>query len=131
MRHTVANAEEEIKMFVNSPGARLQTVEGGQHYLSAGHSEVVDNALMEFVDKYSCPHCYSRQKVSRVGYNVLQSHTWNGRWVHRVNRASTLTLCCIYNYFTIQTLSVVISPVSILTRTLLILLHLDTPKQAA
>ena len=51
--YTVANAEEEIKLFVNSPDARLEVVEGGQHYLSASHPEIVDNALMEFVKKYS------------------------------------------------------------------------------
>lgn len=51
--YTVANAEEDIKMFVNSPDARLQLVEGGQHHLSASHPEIVDSALMEFVKKYS------------------------------------------------------------------------------
>lgn len=49
----VPNAEEEIKLFVNSPDARLQVVEGGQHYLSASHPEIVDRALIDFVKKYS------------------------------------------------------------------------------
>ncbi|KAK5458316.1 hypothetical protein LTS15_004396 [Exophiala xenobiotica] len=51
--YCVPNAQDEIKMFVNSPDARLQVVEGGQHYLSASHPEVVDKALMEFVAKYA------------------------------------------------------------------------------
>ena len=51
--YSVANAREEIKLFVNSPDVRLQVVEGGQHYLSASHPEVVDQAVMEFVKKYS------------------------------------------------------------------------------
>jgi len=51
--YSVANAEEEIKLFVNSPDARLQTVEGGAHFLSASHPKEVDEALIQFVGKYS------------------------------------------------------------------------------
>lgn len=51
--YTVANAEEEIKMFVNARSAELKTVEGGQHYLSASHPDVVDQALIDFVKKWS------------------------------------------------------------------------------
>lgn len=51
--YSVANANEEIKLFVNSPDARLQVVEGGQHYLSASHPAVVDQAVMQFVKRYS------------------------------------------------------------------------------
>jgi len=51
--YSVANAEEEIKLFVNSPDARLQTVEGGAHFLSFSHPKEVDEALIEFVGKYS------------------------------------------------------------------------------
>lgn len=51
--YSVPNAEEEIKLFVNSPDARLQVVEGGEHYLSSSHPEVVDKALMEFMQKNS------------------------------------------------------------------------------
>ena len=50
--YSVANAEQEIKMFVNSPEARLVTVENGQHFLSASHPKEVDNALIEFVGKW-------------------------------------------------------------------------------
>ncbi|TKX24096.1 alpha/beta hydrolase fold-containing protein 14 [Elsinoe australis] len=50
--YSVANAEEEIKLFVNSPDARLQVVEGGQHFLSASHPEEVMSAVAQFVEKY-------------------------------------------------------------------------------
>lgn len=51
--YTVPNAEEEIKLFVNSPDARLVTVEGGQHFLSFSHPKEVDQNLIDFVGKYS------------------------------------------------------------------------------
>jgi pimeloyl-ACP methyl ester carboxylesterase len=50
--YSVPNAKEEIKLFTNSPDARLQVVEGGQHFLSFSHPEEVDAALVEFVGKY-------------------------------------------------------------------------------
>ncbi|KAL8956057.1 MAG: hypothetical protein Q9183_006434, partial [Haloplaca sp. 2 TL-2023] len=50
--YSVANAEQEIKMFVNSPEAKLVTVKDGQHFLSASHPEEVDNALVDFVGKF-------------------------------------------------------------------------------
>ncbi|CAF9912000.1 MAG: hypothetical protein ALECFALPRED_007801 [Alectoria fallacina] len=50
--YSVANAEQEIQMFVNSPEARLVTIKNGQHFLSASHPEEVDNALIEFVGKW-------------------------------------------------------------------------------
>ena len=50
--YSVANAEEEIKLFVNSPEAKLITVKDGQHFLSASHPKEVDNALIEFVQKW-------------------------------------------------------------------------------
>jgi len=50
--YSVANAEEEIKLFVNSEDARLVTVPDGQHFLSFSHPEVVDGHLVEFVGKY-------------------------------------------------------------------------------
>ena len=50
--YSVANAEEEIKLFVNSADAKLVTVKDGQHFLSASHPEEVDNALIEFVGKW-------------------------------------------------------------------------------
>ncbi|KAL9576580.1 MAG: hypothetical protein Q9212_006980 [Teloschistes hypoglaucus] len=50
--YSVANAEEEIKLFANSPSANLVTVKGGQHFLSASHPKDVDNALIDFVGKW-------------------------------------------------------------------------------
>lgn len=46
------NAKEEIKMFENSPDARLVVVKGGHHFLSWTHQDEVDSALIEFVGKY-------------------------------------------------------------------------------
>lgn len=48
----VANAEEEIKLFTNCD-AKLQVVEGGQHFLSFSHPEIVDSALLQFVKKHA------------------------------------------------------------------------------
>lgn len=50
--YSVANAEQEIKLFVNSPDARLQVVEGGQHFLSFSHPKEVDAALIQMAEKY-------------------------------------------------------------------------------
>jgi len=50
--YTVANAEVEIKKFVNSPDAKLQVVQGGKHFLSFSHPEEVDGALIALAKKY-------------------------------------------------------------------------------
>lgn len=50
--YSIANAEEEIKMFINSPDARLQIVKDGQHFLSSSHPKEVDEAIIGFVRKY-------------------------------------------------------------------------------
>ncbi len=50
--YTVKNAEREIKMFVNSPDARLQVVEGGKHFLSFSHPKEVDEALIGMAERY-------------------------------------------------------------------------------
>ncbi|KAK3702390.1 hypothetical protein LTR37_014964 [Vermiconidia calcicola] len=50
--YSVANAEEEIKLFTNSPDTQLRVVEGGQHFLSFSHPKDVDGALLEFVARY-------------------------------------------------------------------------------
>ena len=50
--YSVANAEQEIKMFVNAAEANLVTVKGGAHFLSASHPQDVDNALIQFVGKW-------------------------------------------------------------------------------
>ncbi|KAH6683301.1 alpha/beta hydrolase fold family protein [Halenospora varia] len=51
--YSVANAKEEIEMFVNAKSKELRTVEGGKHFLSASHPKEVDGALIEFVGKYA------------------------------------------------------------------------------
>lgn len=51
--YSVANAEQEIKMFVNAPVADLVLVEGGAHFLSASHPEDVDDALIRFVGEHA------------------------------------------------------------------------------
>lgn len=51
--YSVANAEEEIRMFVRSPEARLQIVDGGQHFLSASHPAAVNAATVDFVTQSS------------------------------------------------------------------------------
>ncbi|KAL8813083.1 MAG: hypothetical protein Q9223_003524 [Gallowayella weberi] len=50
--YSIANAEQEIRLFTNSPSANLVTVKDGQHFLSASHPQDVDNALVEFVEKW-------------------------------------------------------------------------------
>lgn len=50
--YSVANAEEEIKLFVNSPDARLHVVEDGQHYLNHSSSDEVNSLLLDFITKH-------------------------------------------------------------------------------
>ncbi|WP_336156855.1 alpha/beta fold hydrolase [Amycolatopsis sp. VC5-11] len=47
--YSVANAEEEIRMFTASPDARLEVVEGGQHFLSASNPVEVNAAALDLV----------------------------------------------------------------------------------
>lgn len=51
--YSVANAEQEIKLFVNSPDARLEVIKGGNHFLSATNPQEVDAAMISFVKKHS------------------------------------------------------------------------------
>ncbi|KAF2396736.1 alpha/beta hydrolase fold family protein [Trichodelitschia bisporula] len=51
--YSVKNAEEEIKMFVNSPDARLMVVVNGHHFLSWTNPEDVNARLVEFVTKFA------------------------------------------------------------------------------
>ncbi|EEP78228.1 conserved hypothetical protein [Uncinocarpus reesii 1704] len=44
--YSVANANEEIKLFVNSPEATVDVVEGGQHFLSFSNPEEVERKDM-------------------------------------------------------------------------------------
>jgi pimeloyl-ACP methyl ester carboxylesterase len=54
--YSVANAKEEIKLFVNSKDAKLRTVDGGAHFLSASHPKEVDHALIDFVGQWAGKH---------------------------------------------------------------------------
>ncbi|GAA1387787.1 alpha/beta hydrolase [Pseudonocardia kongjuensis] len=51
--YSVANAEDGIARFVNSPGAELRIVEGGQHFLSASNPAEVNAAVVGFVKQWS------------------------------------------------------------------------------
>jgi len=50
--YSVANAREEIKMFVNSPDAHLEVIQGGNHFLSATNPKEVDGAVLAFIKKH-------------------------------------------------------------------------------
>ncbi|MCF6509439.1 alpha/beta hydrolase [Blastococcus sp. MG754426] len=50
--YSVPNAEAEIGLFTGSPKAELRVVEGGQHFLSATHPDVVNAATVEFIDRW-------------------------------------------------------------------------------
>lgn len=47
--YSVANAKEEIALFTGSSNARLQVVEGGQHFLSASHPAEVNAATVKLI----------------------------------------------------------------------------------
>jgi pimeloyl-ACP methyl ester carboxylesterase len=51
--YSIANAEEEIQLFKNSPDARLEVIQGGQHFLSASHPKEVNEHVIPFVKKYA------------------------------------------------------------------------------
>jgi pimeloyl-ACP methyl ester carboxylesterase len=51
--YSVANAQEEIKLFINSPDARLELIPGGEHFLSASHPKEVTEHMLAFVGKYA------------------------------------------------------------------------------
>ena len=48
--YSVANAEDEIQLFVNSANARLRVVDGGRHCLSASDPGEVNTATVEFIN---------------------------------------------------------------------------------
>ena len=50
--YSVANAEDEMELFVNSAGAELRVVEGGQHFLSASNPDDVNTATTEFINRW-------------------------------------------------------------------------------
>mgnify|MGYP003670599793 FL=1 len=49
--YSVANAEQEIKMFTQSANARLEIVQGGQHFLSASNPTEVNAAAINFISQ--------------------------------------------------------------------------------
>ncbi|KAE8828361.1 hypothetical protein HRS9139_07580 [Pyrenophora teres f. teres] len=51
--YSVANAKEEIQLFTNSPGARLEVIQDGQHFLSASNPNEVNEHVVAFVKKYN------------------------------------------------------------------------------
>jgi pimeloyl-ACP methyl ester carboxylesterase len=51
--YSVPNAEDEIRRFVSARDARLQVVDGGQHFLSATSPDVVNAAAVEFIDRWN------------------------------------------------------------------------------
>ena len=50
--YSVANAEDEMQLFVSSPAAELRIVEGGQHFLSASDPGDVNPATAEFINRW-------------------------------------------------------------------------------
>ncbi|KAJ5119222.1 hypothetical protein N7448_010928 [Penicillium atrosanguineum] len=50
--YSVANAEEEIKLFNQSPDACLLPVDGGAHFLNSSHPTEVNKAIADFINKY-------------------------------------------------------------------------------
>ena len=51
--YSIANAEDEIKMFVSSPDAKLDVIQDGQHFLSASNPKEVDEATLDFIKKWN------------------------------------------------------------------------------
>ena len=50
--YSVANAEDEMRLFVNSAGAELRVVEGGRHFLSASNPDDVNPATAGFIERW-------------------------------------------------------------------------------
>jgi pimeloyl-ACP methyl ester carboxylesterase len=51
--YSIVNAEDEMKLFGNSPGAELRVVEGGRHFLSASDPDDVNTATAEFISRWT------------------------------------------------------------------------------
>ena len=51
--YSVANAEDEIRRFVNAVDTELRVVEGGQHFLSASNPGEVNAATAHFIDRWN------------------------------------------------------------------------------
>lgn len=50
--YSVANAEEEIALFTGSCNTELRIIDGGQHFMSASHPDIVNAAAVEFVKRW-------------------------------------------------------------------------------
>ena len=50
--YSVANAEDEIGRFVHAADAELRVVQGGQHFLSATNPEDVNEATVDFINRW-------------------------------------------------------------------------------
>ena len=44
---------EQIRLFTRSMEAKLDIVEGGTHYFSATHPEIVNEAILNMVERYN------------------------------------------------------------------------------
>lgn len=42
-----------MRLFTNSPNAKLEVIEGGQHFLSASNPKEVNEFVVRFVKEYS------------------------------------------------------------------------------
>lgn len=51
--YSVANAEQEIKLLTRSREARLETISGGHHFLSASKPAEVNAAVLDFIGQWS------------------------------------------------------------------------------
>lgn len=51
--YSVANARDEIQLFVNAPEARVLVVEDGQHFLSASNPTAVNEAVAAFIRRWA------------------------------------------------------------------------------
>jgi pimeloyl-ACP methyl ester carboxylesterase len=51
--YSVANAEDEMRLFVNSPAAELRVVDGGRHFLSASDPADVNPATAGFIARWA------------------------------------------------------------------------------
>ncbi|MEU0468358.1 alpha/beta hydrolase [Amycolatopsis sp. NPDC006131] len=51
--YSVANAEQEIKLFTRSADARLEVIDGGHHFLSASKPDQVNAAATKFISRWA------------------------------------------------------------------------------
>lgn len=49
---SVANAQEEIKLFTNAPEAKLVPLNGGVHFLSFTHPKEVHQNILDFIGRW-------------------------------------------------------------------------------